>query len=184
VSWETCTSECYLESKLTGAEDSRRLFAHKKKPERSNEPSSVQTTRRPDISRTVKKPSLNFKSVQGRKGITKQHLRGTNLLPNSIHVSTGFTRLDKTSRRSAPSNACSTAPELIGEIVFCKEDLSQPRLIEVAPACGPSTGGTIVLLGVTGTSSLIEDVCVQLDGENSDALVGIVPVAECANVKN
>jgi len=73
--------------------------------------------------------------------------------------------------------------DIIGQIRVFVCDFSQPRLVEVAPSCGPSRGGTLVLLGITGARTLRDNACVQLDGQKYDdsLTVGVVPVSEWGN---
>jgi hypothetical protein len=83
------------------------------------------------------------------------------------------------SRRSASSEY-----EIQGSIQVCVRDMSKPHLVTFAPVCGPTRAGTVVLVGITGASSLQNNACVNLDDQVSDILIGMVPAAEWGNLQS
>ena len=77
---------------------------------------------------------------------------------------------------------CDSSEDFIGDVKICIKDFSKPALIDIAPACVSQKGGTVVLLGVSGASTLIDNVCVQLDGKTYNPLIGLVPASEWGDV--
>ena len=79
------------------------------------------------------------------------------------------------SSRRSPSQGM-----LPGTIDICVHDTSVPKLVSRAPSCGPASGGTYILVGITRANSLKDDICVDLNSipQPADVVVGTLPVSE------
>jgi len=63
--------------------------------------------------------------------------------------------------------------------------MSTPYLVQSAPYCGPERGGTIILVGITGASTLKDNSCVNLAGlVNNLVKIGVVPVSEWGDLQS